>query len=217
MRAYIHEPSNDMSDEVPFDGRLLLHELSHRTANDLAVACAEVHLAGRHVSPGVSRDRLSTTIERLQSLAAIQRLLVPPQSPQIDLAELLPVLCHHHAHARFAELHAYVRCRVVDAQVPSARGWPLLVIVSELLTNTAKHAFDSPGGLVDVQLGYDGNELVCVVYDNGVGLKLPQAGCGRGTEIIEYLARRAGLAMTLPDCATGCAFELRFPADCDCS
>jgi two-component sensor histidine kinase len=199
--------------ELAFDSSLLLHELAHRTANDLTVACAEVRLAGRHVSPGVSRDRLSTTVGRLQSLAAIQRLLLPPRSPEIDLADSLLQLCHYQAHARFVELGACVRCRVVDARVPSASGWSLLVIVSELLTNTARHAFDLPGGMVDVQLTYEGSELVCVVHDDGVGLKLPRGIAGRGTAIVEDLARRAGFKMTLPERATGCAFELRLAAD----
>ena len=199
--------------DIALDGSLYLHELAHRTANDLAVACAEVHLAGRHVSPSASRDRLSTTISRLQSLTAIQRLLLPPRCPEINLAASLLQLCHHQAHARFTELGACVRCHVVDARVPSAQGWSLLVIVSELLTNAARHAFDAPGGMVDVQLTHDDSELVCIVHDNGVGLKLPRQALGRGSAIVVDLAQRAGLKITLPDCTTGRAFELRLAVD----
>lgn len=96
-----------------FGSSLLVDELAHRTAIDFAVACAEAHLAGRHLSRGHSRDRLSTTINGLRSLAAIQQLLLLPRSIEIDLPEPLLQLCYYQAHPRFADRGAHVRSRVM--------------------------------------------------------------------------------------------------------
>lgn len=213
MQSETADLTYDVRRELTFDGQILLSELAHRTANDLAVACAEVHIAGRNVAPGHSRDRLAMTVHRLQSLAAIQRLLLPPRSAEIDLAGSLFELCQHQAHARFAEQGAFVRCRVADARITAKRGWPLLVIVSELMTNTARHAFGVPGGLVDVDLSHDAGDLVCIVRDNGVGLRTARKSRGMGTAIIQELARTADVQMTRHDTETGCAIELRVPAE----
>jgi hypothetical protein len=66
---------------------LLLAEFIHRSANDLAVACAEVRIASRVVTPPSARVRLERVVTRLQALAAIQRLLQPRRTPAIELGK----------------------------------------------------------------------------------------------------------------------------------
>lgn len=192
--------------------QLLLAEFIHRSANDFAVACAEVCVARRMPTLERARDRLEILMERLLSLASIQRLLQCPNAAEIDLGKALCELCHHHAQARFAEQGVFVRVRCDDVSVDSRRGWALLMIVSELLTNAARHAFDGPRGLVDVILADRDGEIRCVVHDDGVGASAAKASPGAGTAIVDALARDAGIRCQGVSCAKGTMIELRMPS-----
>jgi two-component sensor histidine kinase len=189
--------------------RLLLDEFIHRSANDLAVACVALGVARRAASLEDARGGLDTVLERLMSLASIQRLLLSPESATIDLGTALCDLCHHQALARFSEQGIFVRVRSADIVADSRRGWVVLMIVSELLTNAARHAFSGYGGLVDVTLGEVDGQIACIVRDDGVGLHRDGVLAGTGTAILAALARDAGIGWQSASGSTGTRIELR--------
>ena len=190
---------------------LLLAEFIHRSANDFAVACAEVHVASGCASLRTMRNRLETLAARLNALASIQRILQPPREDVLDLGNHLCELCHYHAEARFAEQSAFIHLRTCEIVIDAARGWAFLMVVSELLTNAARHAFREPGGIVRIDVARHDDEIVCLVTDNGAGAPVNGAGPGRGMAIVSELAGRLGLALTARQCAVGTTFELRLP------
>lgn len=188
---------------------LLLDEFIHRSANDLAVACVALGVARRAASLEQVRDGLDTVLERLISLASIQRLLLSPGSPTMDLGTALCELCHHQAQARFCEQGIFVRVRSADIVAESRRGWAVLLIVSELLTNAARHAFSGCGGLVDVTLCEEDGRVACTVRDDGVGLHRDGVLAGAGTAILSALARDAGIDWRSGSSSAGTWIELR--------
>jgi two-component sensor histidine kinase len=205
MRA--SRPASPAPDTVVH--HLVLTEFIHRSANDFAVACAEVNLARRASSLDAARDRLESVHARLVALCAIQRLLQPPTAATMDLGSRLCELCELHAEARFAQKGVFVRACTIDVSIDAGRGWGLLMIVSELLTNAAKHAFDTSGGIVCVDLATAGGGLMCIVSDDGAGLPAHRARTGTGTTVVMELARLAGIRLTIAPCDVGSRFELR--------
>jgi len=193
----------------PLPGDLLLAELAHRSANDLAIASAEVHIASKSETLAEVRDRLATVATRLHALGSIQCLLQRPRTAAIDLGERLCELCTLQAEARFADQGAFIHLRSCDIMLEASRGWALLMIVSELLTNAARHAFTEPGGLVQVELRKEDHEIICRVSDNGIGSQ--SANGGTGTAVLAELALGAGIALTPFPCDTGSSFQLRLP------
>ena len=189
---------------------LLLAEFIHRSANDLAVTCAAINLARRAATLDEACDRLEIAVERLLALAAIQRILLIPKGGRMELGSTLCELCGHHAAARFTEQAALVRVSTADVEIDARRGWTMLVIVSELLTNTARHAFRSPGGLVNIDLTSAKDQIRCVVSDNGAGIAASHA-TGAGTSLITALALDAGIQWSRTSCPGGTIVEMRMP------
>jgi two-component sensor histidine kinase len=188
---------------------LLLAEYIHRTANDFAIASAEIHVASRMRAPSAVRDQLAQAATRLHALASIQRILLPPREASIDLGNCLCELCYYVAEARFAERESFIRLQTCEVVLDAERGWALLAIVSELLTNAARHAFHSPGGLVLVEVARRGDTILCRISDTGVGLAAAGREPRMGTAIVEALARGAGIDLLILPRDTGTAIELR--------
>jgi hypothetical protein len=72
-------------------------------------------------------------------------------------------------------------------QMSSERCWRLGLILSELITNSARHAFRDSGGLIRVELLPSRAFVECRVTDNGVGEANIRRG--RGLEIVEGLTK----------------------------
>jgi two-component sensor histidine kinase len=198
-----------LADQSPSE--LLLAEFIHRSANDFAVACAEIHVASRMPTLAEMRSRLELVVTRMHALASIQRMLQPSKTSVIDLGNALCELCQLSAEARFAEQGAFIQMRTCEGFVDAERGLALLMIVSEILTNAARHAFSGPGGLVQIDVSKADEMLVCRIGDNGVGMDgAPEEG-RVGTKIITELARSAGIALAIPSADFGTRFELRVP------
>jgi two-component sensor histidine kinase len=69
----------------------------------------------------------------------------------------------------------------------SERCWRLGLILSELITNSARHAFRESGGMIRIELLPSRTFVECRITDNGVGKE--DIRRGRGLEIVEGLTR----------------------------
>jgi two-component sensor histidine kinase len=91
----------------------------------------------------------------------------------------------------------------------SERCWRLGMIVSELITNAARHAFGDNGGKIHIELLQSGSFVTCRVADNGK--TAANVRPGRGLRIIGALP--AGLDGTIEQHfgAQGALSILTFP------
>jgi two-component sensor histidine kinase len=71
-------------------------------------------------------------------------------------------------------------------ELATDQSWRVGMIVFELITNAARHAFRDRGGTIRVELLMDGEQVRCRVSDDGSTARVAPAG--RGSEIVEALA-----------------------------
>jgi two-component sensor histidine kinase len=105
-----------------------------------------------------------------------------------------------------------IRLALVDCplKMDSARCWRLGLIVSELITNAVRHAFDGVGGNIRVEIFSSRSFVECRVSDNGRAVKPIRAG--RGLRIVEALAGTLGGTIDYVIGEHGSAAVLVFPA-----
>jgi two-component sensor histidine kinase len=101
-------------------------------------------------------------------------------------------------------------CSVDDLWLDGERCWKLGLIVSELLTNVARHArFDERHPEAKVKLLLAGNVVRCAVSDNGSASDLIIRG--GGLTIVGELASSLGGRVHASCADEGCSFLLTFP------
>ncbi|GAC1603302.1 MAG: PAS domain-containing sensor histidine kinase [Acidimicrobiales bacterium] len=152
-----------------------IREVHHRVKNNLQTISSLLRLQARREPVGSGRTALEEAERRIRSIALIHEILSRETGDSVDLNEIVVQL------VRVAEEGVFtagvpVRFRV-DGEggvLPADVATPLGVVLTELLTNAAEHAFPEgwsqpEGAHVQVSLHNTGDLLVVRVHDNGIG------------------------------------------------
>jgi two-component sensor histidine kinase len=135
---------------------------------------------------------LLDVVDLLHQCADVHRALhMPDQGRLTDAARYLQPLCFSVTKYRLDRLAIRVVFSADDLRLEGERCWKLGLIVSELLTNVARHAqFDARHPELRVELMLAGNVVKCRVFDNGSAPESVRRG--RGLTIIGELAGSLG-------------------------
>ena len=189
---------------------LLLKELSHRMNNEFASAIAVVSRAAARSENKEVKATLAAVSDRLLAYAFVHRVLqMPSDNTEIDASAYLRQLCEAISRSKLADQG--IRLAFVDRplDMDSARCWRLGLIVSELITNAVRHAFDGMGGNIRVELLRSRSFVECRVSDDGHAVKPIRPG--RGLKIVEALAATLGGTIDYVVGEHGSAAVLIFP------
>jgi len=193
------------------DGSLLLRELNHRIKNELTSAIYAVSAKAVHSDSVAVKAALLDVVDLLHQCADVHGALhMPDQGRLADAARYLQQLCFSMTKYRLDRPAIRVLFSADDLRLEGERCWKLGLIVSELLTNVARHAqFDAGDPELRVELMLAGNVVKCRVYDNGSAPEPIRRG--RGLAIIGELASSLGGRVHTSCAAEGSSFLLTFP------
>jgi two-component sensor histidine kinase len=193
------------------DESLLLRELNHRIRNELNSAIYAVSAKAVESDSVAVKAALLDVVDLLHQCADVHRALhMPDQGRLIDAARYLQQLCFSIAKYQLDRLAIRVLFSADDLRLEGERCWKVGLILSELLTNVARHAqFDARDPELRVELMLAGNVVKCRVSDNGSAPEPVRRG--RGLAIIGELASSLGGRVHTSCAAEGSSFLLTFP------
>ena len=144
-------------------------------------------------------------------MADVHRALrVPDHGRLTDVASYLEQLCVSVTKYRLERLAIHVLFSATVLRLEGDRCWRLGLIVSELMTNVARHAqFDVSRPELRLELMRTGRLVKCKVSDNGSAPEPVRRG--RGLSIIAELADSLGGRIYTSCAADGSSFLLTFP------
>lgn len=198
---YVRSPSED---------RLLLDELTHRVANELASAIGIVSAAAARSTATEVKVALGRVRERLEDWARVQvALRMPDFDTVIDASLYLRQLCHALVRSQIGAHQIELSVRAAPLQLHAVQCWRMGLIVTELVTNSARHAFSGNGGVISVELGNGPAGVECCVEDNGSAVV--DIRPGRGLRIVAGLTQRLGGTLDQRFGPRGTRSTLSFP------
>jgi two-component sensor histidine kinase len=192
-------------------GSLLLRELNHRINNELTCAICSVSVKAMRSDSVAVKAALLDVVDLLHQCADVHRALhLPDQGRLTDATKYLQRVCFSITRYRMDRLAIPVLFSADDLRLEAERCWKLGLIVSELLTNVARHAqFDARNPELRVELMLVGNVVRCRVADNGSAPE--HIRHGRGLTIVGELAGSLGGRVHTSCAAEGSSFLLTFP------
>jgi two-component sensor histidine kinase/CheY-like chemotaxis protein len=173
----------------------LLNEVNHRVANSLQLVSAFVHMQAGAVADPSAKDALENTNRRIQAIAQVHRRLYTSDDVQsVEMSEYLSSLVSELEEAWSTPASPRrLRLTADPIRLKTDRAVPVGVIVSELVANACKYAYDPDcSGEVRIELKRDGDSGFCLaIEDDGCGLPADGAvkGTGLGTKLVKAMAQ----------------------------
>ncbi|HEY1750038.1 MAG TPA: histidine kinase dimerization/phosphoacceptor domain -containing protein [Caulobacteraceae bacterium] len=191
---------------------LMLRELEHRMKNNFQTVASLIQMQLRRAADEPARTALREALGRVVSISEAHRNLYAAGDDvrSVDMSVYLKELCASLAHALFLGELVRLECQVEATALERDRAVAVGLIVNELVTNAAKHAFPNGNpGQIRVAFGPVPSGYRLTVEDDGQGLprdyKTRRQGLGRG--LVEAFTRQAGGSLTVGD-GPGAKFEV---------
>lgn len=149
--------------------QILLKEIHHRVKNNLQIISSLIALQKRTVDDDEIITVLNESRRRVEAIALIhQKLYQGDNINQVDFKSYVRELLNIQQ-----DVNSHIKCNLDSDEVilDLDIAVPLGLIISEMITNSIKHAFkgvDSPE--LNVLLSNVGDKFELVIKDNGIGL-----------------------------------------------
>lgn len=195
--------------------QVLLREMSHRVKNSLMIVSSLLHLQASDVGDPVLTSHLEEAAHRVSAIAkAHDRLAHSGDIGRMDLGEYIETIGKDlDASVAHCVIHVDARHGI---EIPTDRAISVALVVNELITNAAKHAYKGKtGGQIWVALAEDDDgNLTISVSDEGAGL--PQGfdldkPKGLGMRIITAFVQQLKGTLKARDRNPGTEFVITFP------
>jgi two-component sensor histidine kinase len=194
---------------------LYVTEFLHRVHNEYTCAISLATRLAARSSNEETKAALVQIINRLHALAASHQMLRPAlTTASADLSANLAQLCHAMTSSGLAERDIELHLAVTEpVMLDAKRCWRAELIISELITNAARHAFTSQAGRISITVETAAGQIICRVSDDGSPTATSKRGLG--SELIDALAADLDGYVERIQNASGTTITLFFPQDLD--
>jgi two-component system, sensor histidine kinase PdtaS len=193
---------------------MLTREMSHRVKNSLASVVGLLRVQARNAQSEEVQNALKNAASRITTIAQVHdHLWRSTQIGFVDIADFAGELCSklqetapgHRVSWNFGHL-----------MISADKAIPLGLLINELVTNAAKHAYPDGSGVIEVSGERRGADLHVVVSDQGIGLPkdfdIDHPRASLGFKVIKSLLAQLNGRMTVNfDRPKGAAIELDVP------
>jgi chemotaxis protein methyltransferase CheR len=176
---------------------VLLDEMQHRVANSLQIIASIIMLKAKAVESEETRRHLQDAHQRVMSVATVQQQLhASAATGSIEMKPYLSKLCEALSNSMIGDSRPISLKVSGEGGVSTSRNAESLgLIVTELVINSIKHAFnnDTKDGQITVAYDVSGTDWKLSVVDNGIGKPdgvFAQPKAGLGTGIVNALAKQ---------------------------
>lgn len=208
-----HQAEQRLSAAIEYQ-EMLVREASHRLKNSLAMVSAMLELQMREDDDPRIQRLLGDAQARITAIAQTHdRLWRGDKVGLVDLEDLACGLAD--TLAETASAHR-IECRAERIVISADAAIPIGLILTELLTNAIKYAYDDKGGPIDADIAVRDDQLELTVTDRGHGMPrdFDPAKAARkslGTRMVTSLTRQLGGTVTYEDAAPGTRVRVTMP------
>ncbi len=194
---------------------MLTREMSHRVKNSLASVVGLLRVQGRNAESEDVQNALKDAASRITTIAQVHdHLWRSTRIGFVDIADFAGELCR-----KLQETVAHnVRCAFDPLMISADKAIPLGLLINEIVTNSAKHAYPDGSGEIRVSGERRGSDLHVEVSDQGIGLPkdfdIDQPRASLGFKVIKsLLAQLEGRITVASNTPKGVSIQLDVPLD----
>ena len=194
---------------------MLTREMSHRVKNSLASVVGLLRVQGRNAQSEEVQNALKDAASRITTIAQVHdHLWRSTRIGFVDIADFAGELCR-----KLQETVAHrIDCTFGHLMISADKAIPLGLLINEIVTNSAKHAYPDGSGEILVSGERRGSDLHVEVSDRGIGLPkdfhIDQPRASLGFKVIKsLLAQLDGRIAVASNMPKGVTIQLDVPLD----
>jgi two-component sensor histidine kinase len=196
--------------------QFLIKEMNHRVKNSLALVVSMLRLQARENSEPEFAQHLEDAMLRIGAIARVhEQLYQSTDIDRFDVGRYIEAICKDLG-ASFSQCEIVVQAQP-GIVISADRAISSALIVNELVSNAAKHAYRGDGAgpvWVNVAMTSDDSQFSISVRDEGSGL--PEdfeigKGRGMGARMVGALAEQLGASLAVVRRHPGAEFILTAP------
>lgn len=193
---------------------LLLHEIDHRVKNNFAAVTGLIQLQRQRATDDIVRDELGVALNRVESFATAHRFLYRDgaQVDSVNMQAYLEELSAALSSGLLRSDQVRIVCISEPIEISRDRAVSIGLIVNELVTNAAKHAFpDDRGGRILILFQRVDGAIELIVEDDGCGGADKRRDGSLGRRLIAGFVQQASgeLSIQTSPEGTSCRVRLR--------
>ncbi|WP_181705030.1 sensor histidine kinase [Chthonobacter rhizosphaerae] len=214
IRDVTDRKSADLArDEALRQAEALFREMNHRIKNNLQMISSLLLLQGRATDDRAVRDQFDRVRNRIATIAELHAALYGSgRLGTVDFGDYLKEICAAIRQTLPATPAVDLRVRADSVMVSADTALSLGLIVNELVTNAAKHAFpERDRGSVTVDFEPVAGGLHLRIRDDGRGLPAADGSpSGLGTTLVAGFVQKEGGRLALSSDGGAC-FDILIP------
>jgi len=194
---------------------MLTREMSHRVKNSLASVVGLLRVQSRSAQSEEVRNALKDAASRITTIAQVHdHLWRSTRIGFVDVADFAGELCR-----KLQETVSHkVSCTVGHLMISADKAIPLGLLINEIVTNSAKHAYPDASGEIRVSGESRGPDLHVEVSDRGIGFPkdfdIDQPRASLGFKVIKsLLAQLDGRIAVASNTPKGVTVQLDIPLE----
>lgn len=173
----------------------LVAEVHHRVKNNLAVIAGLMYLQVIDTNNSEVKDRLSTNMDRIKSIATIHEELYRSNDfSKISFAQFIRDQVSAIQKNSFIDVNADINYDLQPLFLDINQALPCALIVNELVSNSFKHAFAAhPSPKLWISLRKFESSIVLTIKDNGSGISgdfIQNNTLSMGLNLVENLSKQ---------------------------
>ncbi len=190
----------------------LLKEVNHRIQNNLQLVASFLSLQRRETQDEGARAHLDEAMRRMRAVGLVHRRLYHSDVVEsVDMDRYLEELIAELRTSLGPEWGDLLKLEAVPVQMATDRAVAVGLVLTELVINVAKYAYEGRPGPLHVGLTSAGREMVLTVSDQGRGR--PEGGSreGFGTRMMKALVAQIGGSLAYVDANPGARAVMTAP------
>src|ERR1700692_1682723 len=194
---------------------MLTREMSHRVKNSLASVVGLLRVQARNAQSEEVQDALKNAASRITTIAQVHdHLWRSTKIGFVDIADFAGELCR-----KLQETVSHkVSCAFGHLMISADKAIPLGLLINEIVTNSAKHAYPDGSGEIQVSGEQRGGDLHVEVSDQGIGLPkdfdIDQPRASLGFKVIKsLLGQLDGRITVVSNTPKGVTIQLDVPLE----
>lgn len=209
------QKSNRIIDEQVREKDVLIQEINHRVKNNLQFMTAMVEMQIRASGKKETTRSLLETNRRINAMSLVHEMLYDntKKVQGLSIKKYITELVENLKEMASGEEHPIdINMDVADLFMDSRSAVSLGMIISELVSNSFKHAFagiDSPEVNIKLTPVSGKGYLYLTVADNGNGIKVEKESTGLGRKFVDIFSRQLEGTYTIKT-SPHFSYELQF-------